>query len=372
MSSGGGTTQTSGEVNPWEPAVPYLQDILKQAENIYQSDVGKQYFPGSTVIPFTPQTQQALDLTEARSFDLMGPSSIYGTAADTMTGAATGAMGTSYGGPNLGVGVGSGYGGPNLGLGISNVYGGLTPQADYLSDVRSSIGSDVMGNIATQFGGMGRTGTSPGAQQAASRGFTQAYAPIAQAAAEAERARELTAGEAQQRRLYGASQADIARQQQAALDQQRRLYGASQADIARAQQAGEAGLGRRLTGAAGLPGMQQMMDQRTASGIAQLGDVGGAYEGLAGRNLQEQMARYNFSQQSPYQRLAAYSQMVNPLAGMGYAGTQYQPEASPLMSGLTGAMLGGSIAGMPGMAAMGVSAPWMAGLGALGGITGLL
>ena len=32
MSSGGGTTQTSGEVNPWEEAVPYLQDILQVLE----------------------------------------------------------------------------------------------------------------------------------------------------------------------------------------------------------------------------------------------------------------------------------------------------------------------------------------------------
>ena len=57
MSSGGGTTQTSGEVIPYAPTEPYLEDILQQAENIYQSDVGKSYFPSSTVVPFAPQTQ---------------------------------------------------------------------------------------------------------------------------------------------------------------------------------------------------------------------------------------------------------------------------------------------------------------------------
>tara|TARA_R100001082_G_scaffold83926_1_gene50623 strand:+ start:661 stop:1569 length:909 start_codon:yes stop_codon:yes gene_type:complete len=302
MSSGGGTTQTSGEQNPWEPTTPYLRDILSQAENIYASDVGRNYFPGSTVVPFAPQTQQSLDLAQARSFDLMSPSTMLGTAGDAYTQAATGAMGSAY--------------------------GTLTPQQNYLDSVREGITSDVMGDIATQFGGMGRTGTSPMAQQAAARGITQAYAPIQQAAAEAERERELRSS--------------------------------------------EAALGRRLMGAAGIPGIQQGMDQRTAAGIGQLGTVGQAYEDLAARQLQDQMSRYNFEQQSPYQRLAAYSQMVNPIGGMGYAGTSYQPDASPLMSGLTGAMLGGSIAGMPGMAAMGVSAPWMAGLGALGGITGLL
>jgi len=297
MSSGGGTTQTSGEVNPWEPTEPYLKDILSQAENIYASDVGKNYFPGSTVVPFTPQTQQSLDLAQARSFDLMSPSAMLGTAGDAYTQAATGAMGSAY--------------------------GTLTPQQNYLDSVRQGITSDVMGDIATQFGGMGRTGTSPMAQQAAARGITQAYAPIQQAAAEAERERELRSS--------------------------------------------EAALGRRLMGAAGIPGIQQGMDQRTAAGIGQLGTVGQAYEDLAARQLQDQMSRYNFEQQSPYQRLAAYSQMVNPVAGMGYAGTEYTPNASPLMSGLTGAMLGGSA--FP--AAAGAT-PWGAMVGAGLGIAGLL
>ena len=109
------------------------------------------------------------------------------------------------------------------------------------------------------------------------------------------------------------------------------------------------------------------MDQRTAAGIGQLGTVGQAYEDLGARQLQDQMSRYNFEQQSPYQRLAAYSQMVNPVAGMGYAGTEYTPNASPLMSGLTGAMLGGSA--FP--AAAGAT-PWGAMIGAGLGIAGLL
>ena len=372
MSSGGGTTQTTGEVNPWEEATPYLKDILRQAENIYQSDVGTQYFPGSTVIPFAPQSQQALDLTQARAFDLMGGSDLYGTAANTFGNAATGAMGSSYGGPNLGLGIGSSYMNRGLGAGMGSAYDQLTPQADYLSDVRSSIGSDVMGQIGSQFGSMGRTGTSPGAQAAATRAFTQAYAPIAQSAAEAERARQLQAGESSLRREYGAGQADITRQQQAMADQQRRLYGAAQADIGRGQQGRESMLARRMAGAGALPGIQGAMDQRIAGGIGSLADVGGAYEGLAGRNLQEQMDRFNFQQQSPYERLAAYSQMINPIAGMGYAGSEYQPNASPLMSGMTGAMLGGSIAGMPGMAKMGMSSPWMAGIGGIAGLLGLL
>ena len=186
MSGGGGTQIQSTEIQPWEPAVPYLTDIMQQAENIYESPVGREYFPGSTVVPFAPQTQQMLDLTEARSFDLMDPSSIYQTATDAYTQAATGGMGTSYGGPNLGLGIGSTYMGREA-PGLGSAYDLLSPQADYLSGVRENIGRDIMGNLATQFGTMGRTGTSPGATDAATRAFTQAYAPIAKSAAEAER-----------------------------------------------------------------------------------------------------------------------------------------------------------------------------------------
>ena len=49
---------------------------------------------------------------------------------------------------------------------MPNAYSQLTPQADYLPK-RESIGSNVMGDIATRFGSMGRTGTSPAAQAAA-------------------------------------------------------------------------------------------------------------------------------------------------------------------------------------------------------------
>tara|TARA_R100001463_G_scaffold123679_1_gene180482 strand:+ start:1554 stop:2435 length:882 start_codon:yes stop_codon:yes gene_type:complete len=293
MSSGGGTTQTSGEVIPYAPTEPYLQDILQQAENIYQSDVGKSYFPSSTVVPFAPQTQAALNLMEAQSFDQMGGSALYDKSADIYGKFASGDM--------------------------PSAYSQLTPQADYLSGVRAGISSDVMGNIQSQFGGMGRTGTSPGAQQAMARGFTTAYAPIAQGAAEAERTREL--------------------------------------------QSLESGLGRQFRAAGALPGIQQAMDRRIQGGISGLGGVGGAYEELAGRQMQDQINRFNFEQQSPYARLAAYSQMVNPIAGMGYAGTSYQPDASPLLSGLTGAALGSQLSFLGPLGPI---------LGGIGGLTGLL
>ena len=376
MSSGGGNTQVTTE-NPYAPSEPYLKDIMSEAENIYQSDAGKSYFPGSTVVPFAPDTAAALDLQRARSYDLMGPSSIYNTAVGTATDAATGAMGTSYGGPNLGIGIGSSFmnrqsGGLDSAYTGRQAYGELTPQADYLSSVRSAISSDVMGDIQSQFAGQGRTGTSPAAQAAASRAFTQAYAPIAQSAAEAERTRELSAREAdivrqQQARTgaigreFRADQSQIGREQQALEAQQRRLYGASQADIGRRQQANEAMLRRRLSGANMLPGLQGGMDDRINMGISGLGGVGAAYEDLAGRQIQDQIARFDYEQQSPFMRLQQYASLINPIAGRGTSQYASGPSANPLLSGLTGAYMGSQMFG---------GNPYGMAIGALGGILG--
>ena len=364
MSSGGGNTQVTTE-KPYEPSEPYLKDIMREAENIYESDVGKSYFPNSTVVPFADDTTRALNLQRARSYDLMSPSNIYGTAADTLTGAATGAMGNAYTG-RMGIGLGDSYaGGPAY-----NQLG--TSSGQYLADVRSSIGADVMGQIGSQFGSMGRTGTSPGAQAAATRAFTQQYAPIAQSAAESERQRQLGSYEADLNRFQQARegalgrtqeaiQADIARQQTGAESMFGRQTTASQADIARGQTAREAALARRMAGAAGLPGVQGAMDARFNMGISGLGGVGSAYEDLAGRQLQDQIARYDYQQQSPYMRLQQYASLINPIAGRGTSSYTTGPSANPLISGLTGAYLGSQA--FPGN-------PYATAIGAFGGLLG--
>ena len=223
MSFGGSDPVITGITGGiYEEAEPYVSDILAESARLYASDVGRDYYSGSTVIPFAPETQAGLDLAEAQGLQMTGPSSLYGTAETTLGGFATGIMPDAYMNRGLGAGMGSAYTG-------RQAYGELTPQADYLSAVRSGITSDVMGDVQSQFGGMGRTGTSPQAQQAAARGITTAYAPIAQSAAEAERARELSSREA-----------DIARMQQGGESALSRMYGSSQADIARQQEAREA------------------------------------------------------------------------------------------------------------------------------------
>ena len=317
MSSGGGNQTTTSRTEPYAPAEPYLQDILGEAQNIYRSDVGRSFFPSSTVVPFADQTQQALNLQQAQALEQAQNSPLQAQAAQTFGQFAQSPM-SSYTG--------------RMGTGLGSSYGGLTPQADYLSGIREGITSDVLGSVQSQFGGMGRTGTSPMAQQATARGVTQAYAPIAAQLGSQERGRQLSALESQMGRQFSGSQADIGR-----------------------QQAGmESGLGRQLQAAGQLPGIQQGMDMRRRGAIADLGGVGSAYENLAQRQLQDQIQRFQFGQQAPMQQLQQYAGLISPIAS-GLP-TQYSTAPSTQSSGLGGAF-GGGVAGSALYSSMGPAGP---------------
>ena len=275
MSSGGGNQTTTQRTEPYAPAEPFLQDILGEAQNIYRSGIGRQFFPGSTVVPFATQTQSALDLGQAAALEQAGPSQLMNLAGSTISDFASGAG-----------------------------------QNQYLDQIRSGITSDVMGNIATQFGGMGRTGTSPQAQQAAARGITQAYAPIAANLSQAERSRQLAA-------------------------------------------AGQ------------LPSLQQQMDARRFGGIGQLSGIGGAYEDLARRQLQDQIARFQFGQQAPMSALQQYAGLVSPIGSGFPTSLTNAPSNRP---GTLGGAFGGAVAGsaLPASFLGGYGTMIGAGLGGLG------
>ena len=254
MSSGGNETTTQTP-QPYAPAEPFLKDILGEAQNVYRSGVGRQFFPSSTVVPFADQTQQALNLQQAAALEQMQPSTLQGQAATTLGNLASG-----------------------------------TASNQFLDQLRQGITSDVMGNVQTQFGGMGRTGTSPGAQQAVARGITQAYAPIATGLQQQERDRQLRAAQT-------------------------------------------------------LSPLQEQMDLRQTSGIASLGGVGAAYENLAQRQLQDQIARFQFGQQAPIQALQNYAGLITPIASGLPVTTASQPGVSPLQGAFGGAVAGSALPG---------------------------
>jgi hypothetical protein len=96
-----------------------------------------------------------------------------------------------------------------------------------------------------------------------------------------------------------------------------------------------------------------------------LAQVGAQQEAIAGQPLQEELARYQFGQQLPYQQLQGYLSSVygTPLGGYGTTTQNY-----PTYQNRGAGILGGGIAGGLGGYALGQAFPQIGGTyGALGG-----
>lgn len=104
--------------------------------------------------------------------------------------------------------------------------------------------------------------------------------------------------------------------------------------------------------------------------IAALSDVGTKREDLFGRQLQDEMNRFDFSQMQDPQALDEYIKRITALGG-GY-GTQTSSGTQPSIGGSKiGGVLSGASAGAGLAGALSLSNPWtmgFAGLGALGGL----
>ena len=66
--TGGRTQTTQQQSGPWSGQEPYLRTGFRQAEqNVLERPL--EYFPGSTVVPYSQQSEEALGAQEARARD---------------------------------------------------------------------------------------------------------------------------------------------------------------------------------------------------------------------------------------------------------------------------------------------------------------
>jgi hypothetical protein len=126
-----------------------------------------------------------------------------------------------------------------------------------------------------------------------------------------------------------------------ATEAQTRALGDITASMANQQYMAERGLQQQAQlGQAGLAAAAPNIYAQQYIPSQQLAQVGAAQEQIAALPLQEQMARYNFAQQLPYQQLSGYLSSVYG-SPMGSYGTQSQTMPSnPIIGGLAGAGLG--------------------------------
>jgi hypothetical protein len=64
--SSGGTQATTQKQEPWGPQKGYLQRIMGEAQSLYD-EPGPDYYPGSTTVPFAPETEQSIAMQGARA-----------------------------------------------------------------------------------------------------------------------------------------------------------------------------------------------------------------------------------------------------------------------------------------------------------------
>lgn len=84
---GGGTTNTTSTVNtgPWSYQQPFLGDTFGEAKRLYFQNGPLQYYPGSTVSPFTPAQSQGYNTIAGMGTSPLIPASVT-NATDTLSG----------------------------------------------------------------------------------------------------------------------------------------------------------------------------------------------------------------------------------------------------------------------------------------------
>lgn len=303
--SGGG-----GDVSqePWSGLQPYLKDAYGQAQNLYNSG-GPEFYPNATYVPFSPQTQMAMQLGENRA--------LFGSEFDQP--AANVAMGAMSGNsPYTQAGMNSLWGGS---LGMQQLAG--TANGQYLNSnpyldamygaaargLNTQYNNQVMPGVNATFGSGGRTGSYAHNQalNMANENYGNAMGDMAA-------------------QIYGGNyQNERDRQLQAASGLGSLGMGlASGYSNLGAQNFGQQMMGANL-------GMQ--LGQQDWSNIDRLGQIGGMVEGQGQKVLDDYMNRFNFYQNRPEQNLMQYANILNGLPGGNLANSNTNsPDGSAAMS----------------------------------------
>lgn len=309
MSSGGGSQTVTNKTDIDPVTQAWRTDLMNAGRGLYQQGF-PEYYPGQTVVPFADQTMQGLDMltqqAQAGAPQYQNAVNAAGRSFEVNP-AMAGAMDTAQGGL-----ANNPYASRMEGYGSAN-----NPYLKGLWDQGSAQVSDA---VNASFAKAGRFGGNAAHTGAMTRELGNLYNQIYAPAYEQERNRGL------------------------------------QADQTLAQM-GDAGLNRTLQGqglAADIWSQDNMDTQRMAAimpslyqyGSApaqQLLGVGGAYEGLAGEYLADDMARYNYPYQGAWDHLNNYASITSGLPDFSNNATTSPVNRNRALGAMGGAMSGAQI-----------------------------
>lgn len=325
-----------------------------------------QYFPDSTVVPFSPQTESALGMQEQRAM-----------SGSPVTQAAQSALLGNLGGANPAMSglqqMAGGAQNPAL-PGIQGLMGSTNPAISYATQLAQ--GGDISGafnaamnkltpqiNSAFERAGRSGSGLAQTAQtQAAADTFAGLYGD--------EQNRKLAAAG-----LLGNLSGQDFNQNLSALGLQGNL-----ANQDTSNQLSSLGLlGSNYLGGVGASNQAAALAPGLAASdytdIGQLAQVGAQRESLSQQQLQDKISRFNYGQQLPYNMLQNYAGLISGTPAIG--GTTTMPGASTGQNLLGGGLAGAGLAqmfgvgsGLEGGALASSLGPWAMGGAALMGLLG--
>jgi hypothetical protein len=363
MGQTSGTQTQTATKDPWSAQQPYLQDIFAEANKAYNSGAGSQYFPGSTVVPFSPDTTAGMDQVRAAAtqtpFGLSGAQNVTNTALQGNQPNALGTLQTAAQGgmQNPFLSMLGQAANQNTTAGVNTLQqtanGSMLNANPYLDQMFNTAARGVVDNANAQFSLGGRYG-SGAHTDVLSRNLGDLAGSIYGTNYANERQNQLGAAN----QLGALQSSDLSRN----LSGMGSLASFGQQGIANqlgaANDVNTYGLNQTAQGlgaAQGLSGLQQYQN----SGAQALLGLGSMEEGQAQQQIQDQINRWNFNQQAPWSTLGQYSGIIGGLGNLGGSTTSTMPTTSnPLMGAVGGASAGSALG------------PWGALAGGLAGYFG--
>jgi hypothetical protein len=362
--SGGGKKTTTVNNDPWKPSQQYILEGLEGARGAYRNP--PQYFPGQTFVGPTAPEMAAWGGRLGYMDQVFGGSQAprFGDATGALSGALTGS--TSLG--SLAGGLAP-FAGQQLMGGWNSQFG----QAGGL-DARQAINRMLSGQPDYQ----GLQGAIDAANAPILRQFQQDILPgLSQRASFLNNP---TGGIKTLNRVLPELGERMAQNAQLAYQAERNRALADQAAAASLVSSGGLNQNQSLLGLGGLAGTlgagataDQMRALALFPTIAQTGEAPGMLNqqfaqwgrGFQEQQLQDQLNRFNYYQNLPWQQAAQYMGTIMGSGGLGGTQTQRAPEGSRALGVAGGALAGAQLGSIvPGIGT---------GLGAiLGGLGGLL
>jgi hypothetical protein len=265
-----------------------------QARSLYETG-GPQYYGGNTVVPFSQQSEQALGLTEQRA---LNGSPVTNAAQDYATNTLSTDPTSQFGGAS------------NPYASSANPYGSVTNP--YLDATFNKAADSVQQRLGSQFAGSGRN-------------------VDASRAVNADELNNLA------NTVYGGAY-ENERNRGLSYDQQQLGIGASGYESERDRMAQD--LDRQRSMQFGVAGLAPQLANQDYTDLQALQGVGGQVEDLTGRLMEDQAARWDFSQNAPQTNLDNY---LARITGSYPGGTS--SNTTPTYRNRTAGAAGGAMAG---------------------------